>query len=142
MLRTFPPAAVLATAISMMIPLSVQAQSIECDISTNDRLGWVPPWLVFSVNEGNGTVTTLDPVTFSANETTATAKLRVSNDRRWEFKWTTGNLSSTRKDQLQMTYSVVYLKRKKAMRIYAKPRGYHNDFTGGGPCKPSTRKLN
>lgn len=135
---------VFATALLTSIGLSSAAigQTFECSLSGSNTKGWVPEWIVFSVDEANKTVTVLDPITYYSLETTAQAKLRVNSDRRWEFKWDTGNLKSVTNDETRFTYSAVYVKKANRLQLYAKPRGFHNDFTGRGPCKPSNRKLN
>ena len=83
----------------------------------------------------------MDPITYDSTGRPTKVKLRQNTEKRSKFTWETGRLRSKQGSEVEFRYIANFLKKKSMLLIYAKPIGYHNDFTGRGKCKLSKRKV-
>ena len=110
------------------------AQNYACKINAAQSKGWIPETVHFNLDTTRNSVIVADPYTLHTKKSAATVPLRVNTDKRAKFTWQTGRLRSSHGDEVTMIYIATYLKKKNLLLIYAKPRGFHEDFTGRGKC--------
>lgn len=128
-----------AILICLALPTVAQAQSYFCKINAKQTNGWVPESVQFELDVAQKSVTVADPYTLHSAKTAPTVSLRVNTDKRAIFIWKTGRLRSSSGDEVIMQYKGTFLKKKNLLLIYAKPLGFHDDFTARGKCSRTKR---
>ncbi len=120
---------------------AAQATTWKCDLNKTGKHNWVPRWIVFSDNDAAGKVVTTDNVTRAlGDKKPVLAKEIVNNDKRLTFKWRTGRAGG-RNTAGQAGYvffdmRATFLRTKRMVVMYIKPRGYANDESTRGKCAP------
>ncbi len=120
------------------LPATAPATTLtyECEIRERGNSGWIPSELTIVHDTEQDTALIWDPVVLLFNEgQPLEGRVDIENARRITFAW---SVKEARSDTGQyvsaMNYRATLLKEREAIRIFAIPLGYSNNFNGDGTC--------
>ncbi|WP_372572396.1 hypothetical protein [Ruegeria jejuensis] len=111
----------------------------DCELSSNEKYGWIPDQMIFLVNEDDQSVTVADPIIHNTVGGPISATVRSVKDGKYKLKWTLRNLKA-RRGSLTGNYQATLDTTKGYVRARANLSGLDNRPSGQGACKISNAK--